>query len=168
MKSSIKTVLLTLALGGTCGCASIVSGGPQSLPLHSSPPGATCEVSDGRSGAVLQRATAPTMLTLQRDAGFWQPARYRVRCSHPGYRPYETQLVAGMNPWYFGNIVFGGLVGILLVDPATGAMWKIEEQQVNAVLVAEIEGSPSGQDALAVSPLTLTATGGDEERQEVR
>jgi hypothetical protein len=29
-----------------------------------------------------------------------------------------------------GNIVFGGLIGLLIVDPATGAMWKLEETQV--------------------------------------
>lgn len=168
MKTSLKNAVLVPALVGLCGCASIVSGGPQALPLQSSPPGATCEVNDLRTGALLHRATAPAMLTLQRDAGFWQPARYRVRCSHPGYLPYEAQLEAGLNPWYFGNIIFGGLVGILLVDPATGAMWKIEEPQVNAVLVAEAEKPPAGPAELVAAPLAQTAPGKGEERQEAR
>lgn len=28
--------------------------------------------------------------------------------------------------WYFGNLLLGGFLGMLIIDPATGAMWKIE------------------------------------------
>jgi len=27
--------------------------------------------------------------------------------------------------WYWGNILFGGLIGMLIVDPITGAMYKL-------------------------------------------
>lgn len=30
-----------------------------------------------------------------------------------------------MDGWYWGNILFGGLIGMLAVDPATGAMYKL-------------------------------------------
>jgi hypothetical protein len=30
-----------------------------------------------------------------------------------------------MDGWYIGNILFGGVIGFLIVDPATGAMWKL-------------------------------------------
>ncbi len=36
--------------------------------------------------------------------------------------------------WYWGNIVFGGLIGWLIVDPATGAMYKLETEFVNETL----------------------------------
>jgi hypothetical protein len=32
-----------------------------------------------------------------------------------------------MDGWYIGNILFGGLIGILIVDPLTGAMWKLDD-----------------------------------------
>ena len=32
-----------------------------------------------------------------------------------------------MDGWYIGNIVFGGLIGWLVVDPASGAMWKLQD-----------------------------------------
>ena len=32
-----------------------------------------------------------------------------------------------MDPWYAGNIVFGGIIGAL-VDPAAGAMWKLPKE----------------------------------------
>jgi hypothetical protein len=36
-----------------------------------------------------------------------------------------------LDGWYIGNIVFGGLIGMLIVDPATGAMWKIENEHIS-------------------------------------
>lgn len=38
-----------------------------------------------------------------------------------------------MNGWYMGNILIGGLVGMLVVDPASGAMWSLPDN-VNANL----------------------------------
>lgn len=37
--------------------------------------------------------------------------------------------------WYFGNILLGGLFGMLIVDPATGAMYKLETEFLNETLV---------------------------------
>ena len=36
-------------------------------------------------------------------------------------------LESEVDSWYFGNILFGGLIGMLIIDPATGAMWKLPE-----------------------------------------
>ena len=44
--------------------------------------------------------------------------------------------------------IFGGLIGMLIVDPATGAMWKIEESYINESLV------PS-QNAMAMPELKV-------------
>jgi hypothetical protein len=29
-----------------------------------------------------------------------------------------------MSGWYCGKLLFGGLIGMLAVDPATGAIWN--------------------------------------------
>ncbi len=34
---------------------------------------------------------------------------------------------SSLSGWYIGNLLFGGIVGLLIVDPATGAMWKLPE-----------------------------------------
>jgi hypothetical protein len=39
-----------------------------------------------------------------------------------------------VNGWYFGNIIFGGLIGLLAVDPATGAMYTLQPRQVETTL----------------------------------
>ena len=33
-----------------------------------------------------------------------------------------------LDGWYIGNILFGGLIGLLIVGPATGAMWKLPSE----------------------------------------
>lgn len=139
MRRLFRTIFLVLTLAVLSGCASIVSGGPQTLPVMSSPPGATCEVIDVRTGDTVMRTTTPDTLTLRRDAGFFRAAKYRVRFSREGYLPHEAQVDAGLNGWYFGNLLFGGLPGLLLVDPATGAMWRIQEERIHAVLFEDSE-----------------------------
>jgi len=112
------------------GCASIVSGGPKTIPITSVPDDAVCEIVDVRSGASILKTRTPYTATLSNDAGFFRNARYRVKISKDGFIPREVPLEAGVNGWYFGNIIFGGLLGILIVDPATGAMWKIHQDSV--------------------------------------
>jgi hypothetical protein len=36
-----------------------------------------------------------------------------------------TWINARIDGWYFANLFLGGWIGMLLVDPLTGAMWKI-------------------------------------------
>ena len=40
----------------------------------------------------------------------------------------DLSMSARLNAWYWGNILFGGLIGWLIVDPATGAMWKLKDE----------------------------------------
>jgi hypothetical protein len=47
--------------------------------------------------------------------------------------------------WYVGNILFGGLLGFVFIDPATGAMWVIEPKNLNITLQPEANQAPTGQ-----------------------
>jgi hypothetical protein len=60
-----------------------------------------------------------------------------------------------MDGWYLGNIVFGGLVGLLVVDPLTGAMWKLDPT-MNADLtpLAEIDAG-NGRNLKVVDKASL-------------
>lgn len=54
-----------------------------------------------------------------------------------GYDSHSAVIRRKADGWYiFGNLVFGGLVGWLIVDPLTGAMWKLEPE-VSATLTAK-------------------------------
>ena len=122
-----KLRLITLALGSLllAGCASIVSKSNWPVTLSSNPSGASVMVAN-KQGVNIHSATTPTTVTLESDAGFFRRAQYTLTFTKPGCPTRSVTLKARMNRWYVGNIVFGGLIGILIVDPATGAMWKLD------------------------------------------
>jgi hypothetical protein len=58
---------------------------------------------------------------------------------------YEEKIIPvnfKLNGWYFGNILIGGLLGMLIIDSATGAMWIIDNKAgVNETLVPSVSGT---------------------------
>ncbi|MEP6879751.1 MAG: hypothetical protein ABI865_12980, partial [Nitrosospira sp.] len=50
-----------------------------------------------------------------------------------------------VNGWYIGgNLLFGGILGWLIIDPATGAMWKLDTNEINVTLDASKQGAVIG------------------------
>lgn len=132
MKKTIVFTALMPALLLASGCASIVDGGPNNLRVGSTPPGAKVTVIN-KEGVSVTQGTTPITVSLKRGAGFFTPATYRLVFEQPGYETTETTVKARLNGWYFGNIIFGGLLGILIIDPATGAMWTLPENSETAL-----------------------------------
>jgi hypothetical protein len=134
-KRSLKIVA---AMVSTCflasGCASIVSGGPQAIPINSTPSAAKLEITDIKTGQCILSTMTPYTATLKRGSGYFSKSCYKIRVSKEGYDPQEITLEAGINGWYYGNILFGGLIGMLIVDPATGAMWDLPEDSIKISL----------------------------------
>jgi hypothetical protein len=125
-------------------CASIVSDSEGVVTISSNPTAAEIAVAD-QSGAEIYRGTTPTTLTLDASAGYFDGQEYTITFSKDGYDPTTVKVDSRINGWYVGNIVFGGFVGWLIVDPLTGAMWTLDTEQVNGVLgerVAMDETSP--------------------------
>ena len=54
----------------------------------------------------------------------------------PGYETAEVALTPKMSGWYWGNLLIGGLIGMLAVDPATGSMWNIAPDKIEQKLPA--------------------------------
>lgn len=100
------------------GCASIVSGTTQEITFNSNPPGANCDIT--RSGASLQKVTTPSSTIVQKTKYDLQ-----VTCAKPGYVTTAVTDKSGLEPWVLGNIVFGGIIGII-VDASTGAQNKYD------------------------------------------
>jgi hypothetical protein len=125
-----RFLMSVVCLGFLSGCASIVSGGPELVTISSNPPEAKMILCNDRTGQCLAVGQTPYTATLDRSQGFFTPARYSIKCEKEGYDPVQRTLSAGINGWYAGNIVFGGLIGLLIVDPATGAMWDIKENNM--------------------------------------
>lgn len=113
------TILLT-------GCASIVSKTSYPVTVSSNPSGATLTIVN-KKGKTVFSGTTPTVVTLKAGAGFFTPGKYTMTMEKAGYPTKTATLRASLDGWYVGNIIFGGLIGILIVDPATGAMWRLDD-----------------------------------------
>ena len=118
MKRSFSVALLTLAVAG---CGTIMHGGGQGIGISSAPTGATVAI-DGQS-----MGTTPVNLELSRKE------RHIVRLELSGYEPYELAMTRSVSGWVWGNIIFGGIIG-LAVDALTGGLYKISPELVEGSL----------------------------------
>jgi hypothetical protein len=136
------------------GCATIISGRHADVAINSNPSDAHVTVRD-RRGMTVAEATTPAVLPLKRGDGFFRKARYTATIEKPGYQPTQVAIDSKLNPWVAGNIVFGGVAG-LVVDPYTGAMWKPNPNEIQLAL-APLGGSEIAQashNAPAIDPAT--------------
>jgi hypothetical protein len=117
-------LLALIVLSLATGCASIVSKSNWPVAFDTNPSGAEVVIRD-ISGAVVHRGTTPTSARLRSGGGYFSAARYDVEATLEGYQVGRGSVLAELNGWYFGNLGFGGLVGFLVVDPLTGAMYKL-------------------------------------------
>ena len=148
MKKLITSGLITTSLIMT-GCASIISGSTQTLTFKSVPDEATISITN-KAGEKVHTGITPATVTLKRGTGYFKPAAYEVTLKKEGYQTKTVQVTGTMNGWYIANIVFGGLIGLLIVDPATGAMYTLNPSDVNAVLDTNQTAAKKGEQSLTV------------------
>ncbi len=120
----MKAVFLATVVFTLSGCASIVSDSKYPVSVNSEPRGANFEVRN-KSGSVVSSGATPSQVTLNAGAGYFSGETYKVTYSKEGYSDQQSVIDSGVDGWYWGNILFGGLIGMLIVDPATGAMYKL-------------------------------------------
>lgn len=116
-----------------CSCASIVSRSSYPVRLDSSPQKAKVEVTD-RDGKTVYSGLTPANIVLKPAAGYFRKAIYTIKFTKEGYVDRTVHIESSINGWYFGNIVFGGVIGFLVVDPLTGAMYRLNEVVVDETL----------------------------------
>lgn len=143
MKKEFAVAFVALALSG---CASIFSGTTQDVAVRTTQ-GAKFSVTNSygsrvASGTVGEDALASA--NLVRSVGYFSPQAYKMKISKIGYHPKIVEVDPGMNGWYFGNLLFGGFVGMVIVDPLTGAMFRLVPRTDDAEL------QPTGEDIAAL------------------
>ncbi|MFY7787512.1 MAG: PEGA domain-containing protein [Thermoflexibacteraceae bacterium] len=102
-------------------CATITSGSKQNVVITSNPQAAKIFINDSEVG---KTPFATKLLRKQ---------THRVKIVLDGYKPYEVQVTQGFNAWTLGNILIGGLIG-LLVDAGTGAIYTLKPDNINPSL----------------------------------
>ncbi len=122
-----KIILASMLLATLSGCSSIVSDSSYPVAITSQPSNASFTITN-EDGATVHKGVTPSTVTLSSSNGFFDGAEYTIICERDGFEPVTYTVTSSIDGWYFGNILFGGLIGLLIIDPATGAMWKLPEE----------------------------------------
>ncbi len=124
MKARGVIAVLVLSVLLLTGCASIVGKDVFPVTINSNPNGANITVEDEKGKTIFTGVT-PTTVTLNAGESYFHAKSYSITFSKPGYAEQHAVIKANLSGWYWGNILFGGLIGLLVVDPITGKMWKL-------------------------------------------
>lgn len=119
--NKLKKFALMGLLAGTvalAGCASIVNGTTEGFTIDSTPAHAALTV-DG-----VPQGQTPAQINLKRGQS------HTIKLTLAGYQPTTIELQKSISGWVFGNIVFGGIIG-LVVDVADGSMYKLTPEQMS-------------------------------------
>lgn len=109
------------------GCATIIHGTDQEIGISSNPSKANVKIDGFPIGYT------PTMANLSRGKS------HIVRIELDGYLPYEFTIIKTTSGWVWGNIIFGGLIG-LAIDAITGGMYELTPEQVQAEMIETKDG----------------------------
>ena len=121
---SKKFICVITAVGfiaAIAGCATIMQGTTQSVGISSTPTNATVTINN------VEKGKTPIVVDLKRKD------HHIVKIEMSGYLPYEATFTRSASGWVFGNIVFGGLIG-LAVDAISGGVFKFTPIEITAVL----------------------------------
>jgi hypothetical protein len=157
MKPILFVTTALIIITALTGCASIVSGSSQEVSINSKPEKADVRIFNNANVEIWNSKT-PATVTLKRGDGFFKGADYRVEISKEGYETKTLMISSSINGgWYIaGNLIIGGFLGWIIIDPASGAMWKLEPESINVTLEETLseESSASGsrntQDGLII------------------
>lgn len=143
-KTFHMVLLLTILLSG---CATIVGDKTQLMPISSTPSDAEILITDEK-GLNIFKGLTPTSVTLQKsDGSYFGKKSFTIKISKEGYSTQIIPVTAHANGWYIGgNLLFGGLIGYLIVDPLNGAMYTLSPEQVSASLGEKIAHNNNGKD----------------------
>jgi len=103
------------------GCATIVKGTTQIIPVSSDPTGARVTVDNSPAG------TTPTTVTLSRKQN------HMVVIEKEGFTPESIAVTKSMGGAVAGNIIAGGLIG-WGVDAMTGAQYNLAPNTISVRL----------------------------------
>jgi hypothetical protein len=136
------SIVLSLLMSS---CATIISGSKQNVRFSSNPSTATIFIDEVEVGKT------PFEIKLARIS------EHSVMLKLDGYQTYQTRLTKSFNGWYIGNILIGGIIG-LIIDPITGAMYNLTPDQVNAQMNKGTAFKSNGKDVNVAIALNIDPT----------
>ncbi|MGH9424140.1 MAG: PEGA domain-containing protein [Thermoanaerobaculia bacterium] len=133
----MKRLIALSAVALLTACGSIMHGTSQDIGISSSPSNAEVSI-DGMS-----KGHTPVIANLSRKDN------HIVKLALPGYAPAELTLTRGVSGWVWGNLVFGGVIG-LGVDAISGGLYKLSPEQLTGALAKESASIRTEKDGIYV------------------
>lgn len=131
------SIVSVATLGILSGCATIMGqSAAETLNVRSIPDQANVEIFD-ESGIKVFEGKTPTSLPLEKKRAYFRGKKYSVVIKKEGHIEQTITVDTRLNGWYIGgNLVFGGLLGYLIIDPLTGAMYTLETSAIQVTLAS--------------------------------
>ena len=110
-------------------CATVMRENNQSIPIKSNLDQVNIQIFDKNNTLIFSGKTPTTVNLKTSKSGYFNPQKYKVVASKPGYPSITTEIDWHVSGWYYiGNLVIGGLIGYLIIDPITGDMYYLDEE----------------------------------------
>lgn len=137
------------------GCATIISGRKSEVTVKNHAGPTYFNVVD-QNGNVVHSGVTPAQVTLKTSVKAFRPAKYDVvYAGQEGV--YRREVPRDINWWTAGNIVIGGIPG-LLVDAGTGAMWQFDSE-VHGSVPAHLVVADRDQGEAIIAGNTMSSQG---------
>ena len=130
--SLLRLAVIIITCVFLSGCATIVSNTSWPVSIDSKPDGVHVSITN-KSGKEVYAGKTPLVTKLKSGSGFFSKESYTVVMTYKGIEKRTINLECTINGWYFGNLLIGGLIGMLIIDPATGAMYRLEKKDIYEV-----------------------------------
>ena len=129
MKKLFLILTLGLFVGLLSSCATVMRENSQSIPIKVNVDKVDIKLVD-KNGQTVFEGQTPTTVNLKTSLnGYFNPQKYTVIASKDGYKTHTSVLDWHVSGWYYvGNLVFGGILGYLIIDPITGDMYYLDEE----------------------------------------
>lgn len=137
-------------------CATIFGRSNYKVTVNSNPPGASIVVTD-KKGIEIYKGPTPATINVKSSAGYFAKAQYQIKFNLSGYDEKIVTVNSKLNGWYFGNILLGGVIGMLIIDPASGAMYKINDTEVSESLQKTANAQVSELKVIDINTLPKSA-----------
>ena len=115
----LRITIGVIGVLGIAACGTIMHGGSQDLGIASTPTGAQITIDN------LNKGTTPMVASLSRKQN------HVIHFTMDGYQPTDLNVTHSVSGWVWGNVLFGGVVG-LAVDAITGGLYKLNSDEITA------------------------------------
>ena len=118
-------------------CATLFTKTKYPVMVGSNPDGAKVVITD-KNGREVYSGSTPARLELKSSSGFFSKAEYQVKISLPGHDDKIVSISSKIKGLFFLNLT--NMTG-LIIDAATGAMWKLETEHIDVMLTPSMQTS---------------------------